>query len=355
MKKKLVAVICASMVVFAGCSSSSSNEEVVDNNDVAVETTDESVETESEEVSTTLATENLDEVVMVIDGVEISKALYMLYDYTTTQNFYAMTMSMPWDSSVEGMTEEEFIQNRIIETLQSIVVAIKYADENGIAIAETDQMEIDMATEEFMANLPADVIAKIGFTVESLNPYMAESYIHSRVYDEISLSYTIEDNAYNEYYALHGEAIAMDYTLLDLNSILVEDPTIAEEVGERARAGEDFNSLFYEYDISTEDPSSEETGALTISQGQFLNTFVLEEEIELNQIIGPIEMNGSYFVFLVEGIDRPAGEDLDGLVNDIFLSNAEIEYADTIISDLIDELDTVINYDALDNTEKFYQ
>lgn len=366
MKKKLVAIICASMMAFVGCggTSSSSSEDSGSGAEVTETTDEESEETsedeassedETSEVTADLATENLDEIVMVIEGVEIPKALYMLYDYTTTQNFYSMNMYTPWDSEVEGMTEVEYIELRIRETLESIVATVKYAEENGITITEEDQIEIDMATEEFMANLPAEVIAQIGFTSESLKPYMSESFLHSKVYEEIALTYTMNEAGYQEYYDENSALIAEDYTLLDLNSILVEDGALAEEINTKALAGEDFNALFAQYDISTTDPASEETGALSISKGQFLNTFTDVQSVELGQVIGPCEMNGSYFIFLVENIDAPVGADLDEIVTSIYQSNEEVEYTDNIITGMMDELEIEVYEDVISSVERFYQ
>lgn len=369
MKKKLALMVCVSMMALAGCSSSS-NDSADQQNDSAVEetTTDDEatdedateMEDELEDIITEntleLATENLDEVVMTINGVEISKALYMLYDYTTTQNFYAMTYSTPWDSEAEGMTEQEFIDERIMETLKSIVATGTYADENDVALDEEDLAEIDMASSEFMNNLPADIAAKIGFTTETLTPHMAESYVHSITFEEMSLGYVIDEVAYKEYFDENAEAIGKDYTQLELNSILVEDLALAEEVAGKAEAGEDFDELFRTYDISMMEADSEETGYLTISQGQFLNTFpTIDENITSGQIIGPVEMNASYFVFIVENLDAPTEEDLDDLVSSIFEGNSQIEYADNLILEMIEGMEVEINDSVMSDIEKFYQ
>lgn len=376
MKKKLVAIICASMLAFVGCGGTSSvSIDIDDSGDQSVEKNDdsknndedtedkseESEESEDLEESASIADritdtlENLDEVVMVIDGVEITKDLYMLYDYTTTQNFYAMTMYYSFDEISEGLTEEEYIETRIQETLKSIVATVKYAEDNNITITEEEQLEIDNATIAFIDDLPEAVISQLGFNTENLSPYMSESFIHSKVYDLISTQYDLDDEAYQTYYSDNSQAIAMDYALLHLNSILVDDPLMAEEVNSRARAGEDFNNLFYEYDISTLTPELEETGALSIAQGQFLNTFMITEAITAGEILGPLEMNGSYFVFLVEDVEIPANEDLDEIVLSIFASNAEIEYAEGVIMEMINNLNIEINDDVLSNIESFYQ
>lgn len=360
MKKKLITMMCACMtaMVVSGCSatpiednnsdSSSSDVIIEDEDDVA--TLEDVIEEE-----TVVSTANLsNETIMTIDGVEIPKSLYMLYDYTTTQNFYAMTMGAEWDEELEGSTEQEFIDQRVVETLRSIVATTKYAEENGIEITIDDKTEIMYASEEFVANMPADALNAIGFDASTLEPYMQESYIHSKVYDSIISGYMIDAEGREAFYNENAEAIAKDYTVLDLNSVLVDDITVAQEVYELALEGADFNELFLSYDVALLDPTSDETGELSINQGQFLNTFPIEEELYVGQIIGPSDMNGSYFIFLVENIDTPAGDDLDEIIDSIYVSNEEITYADEVISDMIVDQEIVVDEDVLNSVQKFY-
>ena len=77
-----------------------------------------------------------DVAVMKIDGQEIMKSEYMVYLYTTTKSFVSAAGEDVWSMDFDGQTADELVEERTINTIQSVIAAKEYAEANGIALTE---------------------------------------------------------------------------------------------------------------------------------------------------------------------------------------------------------------------------
>ena len=77
-----------------------------------------------------------DVAVMKIDGQEIMKSEYMVYLYTTTKSFVSAAGEDVWNMDFDGQTADELVEERTINTIQSVIAAKEYAEANGIALTE---------------------------------------------------------------------------------------------------------------------------------------------------------------------------------------------------------------------------
>ena len=107
-----------------------------------------------------------DEVIARIDGREVMKSEYMVYLYTSTQSFVSAAGSDVWDMDFDGMTGAELVQERAFSTIQSVVAAEQYAEENNISLTEDQKTEAHTMAEEFLSQLTEEDLAKMGVDEE---------------------------------------------------------------------------------------------------------------------------------------------------------------------------------------------
>ena len=273
-----------------------------------------------------------DEAVLKINGQEIMKSEYMVYLYTTTQSFVAMAGNDVWSMDFDGQTADELVEERTISTIQSVIAAEKYAEENGIALTEEQKAEAKLAAEQFMAAASQEDLNKMRVNLEKLLPLMESSYLYSLVYHEIAAECGVDAEDMEAYYQANKDAIRSDYTTLKLQTILLDDGKKADEAMKRAKAGEEFAALFTEYDIS---PEAEDGGEMILTQAQLQAGFGLMESLEVGDITGPVQVGENYFILKTVEKEVPAEEEIKEMAEGTYRSNVQTEYAEARMEEMV--------------------
>lgn len=322
MKKNLGLVIALTLSV-CGCSADTMEQTTKDTGNLEITTASETVSSNA--------------IVLTIDGEEINKITYLLYKYTVTQSFVSMMYGQLWDSEVEGMTEEEFINEQVVETLRGVTAAKKYAVDHNLAVTDEDEIEIVEASQNFMGMMYEENIESIGLTEENLVEMMRDSFIYTKVLELVGEEFVIDEEDKQAYTEEMGYLIAMDYTMLDLDHTLVSGFENATEVVTQLESGVDFQELFQQYDISVIETESAQTSEMLIARGQFANTFGVEDDLVAGDIIGPVDIGEEhYFVFLVNEVDEPTGDDLQEIIDETYFEHVGYEFADGQMQSMIE-------------------
>lgn len=276
-----------------------------------------------------------DEVVMKIDGEEIMKSEYMVYLYTTTKNFTTVGGDDIWTMDFDGQTADELVSERTLNTLQSVKAAIKYAAENKITLTEEQKKEAVTTSEQFVSSVPAEDIAKMGIDATKLTPFMEGSYMYSIVYQALAAECEVDETEKAKYYEENKAKMKDDYTTLDIDTIVLKDLNKANEVVQKAKNGEDFQSLFAEYDVDKAAKEEGKGGEMSLYKSQFVSSFGLEKILEIGQISEPIEMNGAYFVVKVNKITLPEDSEVKTMTETAFANQKQAEYSDARFAEMI--------------------
>lgn len=295
-----------------------------------------------------------DEAVLRIDGEDIMRSEYMVYLYTTTQSFVSAAGDDVWSMDFDGQTADELLEDRTILTLQSVKAAQAYAAENGIALTDEQKTEAQAASEQFIDTVSAEELAKMGVDAEQVEPLMEASYLFSLVYETIAAEVGVDEAGMEAYYEENREQIQADYTTLDLQTILLDDADTAQEVADRAKAGEDFRALFDEYDIDPAKETDGETGETTMYQSYLAANFGISEAPEAGDITGPIQVGERYFVLKTVSKTVPDADEVREIAENSYRSNIQTEYAENRMAEMV-EAQQVEKIDGVwDTLEKFH-
>ena len=273
-----------------------------------------------------------DEAVLKINDREIMRSEYMVYLYTTTKSFVSAAGEDVWSMDFDGQTADELVEERTISTIQSVIAAKEYAAANDIALTEEQKAEAKAAVEQFMAGVSEEDMAKMGMDAEKLQPLMEDSYLYTLVHQEIAAECDVDAGDMEAYYQENKAQLKKDYTSLKLQTILQDDGEKAAEAAERAKNGEDFVSLFEEYDI---DPAAENGGEMTVFQTYLENSFGLTDEMEAGDVAGPLQIGEGYFILKAVEKTVPTEEEVKALAESDYRTEVQTSYTEARFAELM--------------------
>lgn len=295
-----------------------------------------------------------DEVVMKIDGREIMKSEYMVYLYTTTKSFTAVGGDEIWTMDFDGQTADELVEERTLNTIQSVIAAMKYAEENDIVLTDAQKEEVAKSSEQFVTSVPKEDIEKMGVDAKKLTPFMEESYIYSLVYQALAAECEVDETEKAKYYEENKDQLKEDYTLLDMDTIVVNDQNKAKEVAQKARDGQDFKSLFAEYDVDENAKKEEKGGNMSLYKTQFTSSFGLTDIPKVGTITDPIEMDGVYFVLKINNVTIPQESEIKTVAETSYTNQKQAEYSDARFQEMIASQKVEYIDGVYENLEKFH-
>lgn len=292
-----------------------------------------------------------DEAVMKIDGQEIMKSEYMVYLYTTTKSFLSAAGEDVWTMDFDGQTADELVEERTISTIQSVIAAKAYAKENGIALTEDQKAEAKAAAQQFLSGVSEEDLAKMGVDAETLQPLMEDSYLYTLVHRTIADECEVDAADMEAYYQENKDQLARDYTSLKLQTILQDDKAKAAEAADRAKKGEDFKTLFEEYDVDTK---AENGGEMTVYQSELQNGFGLTDVPEKGDIVGPLQIGEGYFILNVLEKTVPTAEEVKKLAENTFRMDVQTSYTEARFDKLMKGQKVEKNESIWGKLEKFH-
>ena len=273
-----------------------------------------------------------DVAVMKVDGQEIMKSEYMVYLYTTTKSFVSAAGEDVWSMDFDGQTADELVEERTINTIQSVIAAKEYAEANGIALTEEQKAAAAEAAEQFMQGVSAEDLKKMNLDVKKLQPMMEDSYLYTLVHQEIAAECDVDAADMEAYYQENKAQLKKDYTSLKLQTILLDDGEKAAKAAERAKNGEDFLSLFEEYDIDT---AAENGGEMTVFQNYLENSFGLTDEMEAGDVAGPQQIGEGWFILKTVEKTVPTDEEVKELAEGEYSMEVQTSYTESRFAEMI--------------------
>lgn len=268
----------------------------------------------------------VDEAVLKIDGQEIMKSEYMVHLYTASTELVSTAGKEAWNMDFDGQS----------------------ADENGITLTDEERETAKTTAEQFLADTDKKDLQKMGIDEEQLITIMEDSSLYSKVYETIYNECTVTDDEVDQFFEKNKAGLMEEFQLLQVNSIVVDDLETAETVLEKAKAGEDFATLFDTYDVVENVEGGGENGEMTVYRYSLESQFGLSPDASVGDIEGPFHMGSTYFVLKIIAEKAPDEAEVKKLAGETYRSNmqavrAEERMAELTASQTVEKIDSAWN------------
>ena len=266
--------------------------------------------------------------IMTIDGEAVSLDLYRYYYYIIKNNYDQGDESY-WTENADA---QQTLKDDVLNNLKSVVAIKTLAEANGVALTDDD-----MQTVEDQVDATIDQLGGYSAYVEALEA----QYMTDEVYRQLMENDLRSNALYTKLYGKGGEyelsesemkeIIASDY--IRAKHVLIAKTTenaaeIAEEVRQKAAAGEDFDELIAEYN---EDPDG-----YYFTDGQMVSEFeqaakALDED---GGISGVVETDYGYHIIQRLPLDM---DYVDENISDLLTSHQQFRYNQFISESMEDQ------------------
>ena len=232
-----------------------------------------------------------------IDSESCTVPEIMVY-LTNTQNQYEQVYgSQIWQTDLEGVTLEENVKDRVLARVAQIKSMNLLAKEHGVELGEEDEAAVKEAAERYFASLNGAETEGMQVTQETIEQLYREYALAEKVYyyiikdinpeisDDEARTITVE-HILIKTYSLNGKGERVPYT----EQTRKEAYGRAQEVLQKLKEGEDFDTLVTEYN---EDSKSQ----YSFGKGEMDQAF--EEaafNLGTNEISGIVESEYGYHI-----------------------------------------------------------
>ena len=272
--------------------------------------------------------------IMTIDGEAVSLDLYRYYYYIIKNNYDQGDESY-WTENADA---QQTLKDDVLNNLKSVVAIKTLAEANGVALTDDD-----MQTVEDQVDATIDQLGGYSAYVEALEA----QYMTDEVYRQLMENDLRSNALYTKLYGKGGEyelsesemkeIIASDY--IRAKHVLIAKTTenaaeIAEEVRQKAAAGEDFDELIAEYN---EDPGmTNSPDGYYFTDGQMVSEFeqaakALDED---GGISGVVETDYGYHIIQRLPLDM---DYVDENISDLLTSHQQFRYNQFISESMEDQ------------------
>ena len=268
-----------------------------------------------------------DEVVMTIDGQDVTWQDYFYFYYSQAtqmdqqfQMYQAYGVATGWDSEAddEGHTYADLLGQYTEDTLRQLAAVESLAAENGVTLSEEDEAELQASHQELIQ-------ARFGEegTEEQLYEFLESIYVSPELYQRLTRFPYLHENCFTQLYGENGEKLEEEEVLawmeengiLSANhiliatvdpatgealeeSVLAEKTALAQQIAEELQAIQDPAEREARF-LELKEQYCDDGGDYVFGPGAMVQEFydgamALEE----NQISDPIQSSYGYHIIL---------------------------------------------------------
>lgn len=280
--------------------------------------------------------DEVNQVIATIGNEEVLVREFKIYLNQIVSQFEYMYGPSVWEQQLEdGKTVEGYAKENAVNTMEIVNILYQIAKKDGITLSEEQLKDMDEKVTQAISNYPSAV--KDGVTHDVMKAQLIKEMTSQLAYNKIIEAITVDETALQakleqntEYmdiqkngYAYYAEKVRARHILfstVDENGQILSDDkkaevlVLAEEVLEKVKAGEDFETLVKEY---SEDPGSKDNGGeYTFSRGQMVKPF--EEaafSLKPGQTSDLVLSDYGYHIIKVEQLLPPYDQDIETVKN----------------------------------------
>ncbi len=239
-----------------------------------------------------------EDMIATVGGKAISKSEYMLYLYEATRDFNEIGGNDIWETDFDGQSAEDVVKERAFTTMLHIKVTADKANRYKVSLSEEDKAVAQMKGEAELATMTEEQKNAVSLSAEEVYKIMEDTLLYQKVIEAVTKDYQVSEADFNAYFEQNKESQRESYTEYTISAISIADQQTAQEVSQRLKEGEDFQTLFQTYELN---PQQKETGGITTTYKSRLDSsFDMDFHFEEGEITEPISIEGYYIVIHVD-------------------------------------------------------
>lgn len=236
--------------------------------------------------------------IATVGGKAISKSEYMLYLYEATRDFNEIGGNDIWETDFDGQSAEDVVKERAFTTMLHIKVTADKANRYKVSLSEEDKAVAQMKGEAELATMTEEQKNAVSLSAEEVYKIMEDTLLYQKVIEAVTKDYQVSEADFNAYFEQNKESQRESYTEYTISAISIADQQTAQEVSQRLKEGEDFQTLFQTYELN---PQQKETGGITTTYKSRLDSsFDMDFHFEEGETTEPISIEGYYIVIHVD-------------------------------------------------------
>ena len=152
----------------------------------------------------------------------------------------------------------------------------------------------------------------ISISQQDIYRIMEDASLYRKVIEAVTKDYQLSEADFNAYFEKNKEAQRTAYTQYTISTILIPDQQIAQQISQRLKQGEEFQSLFQTYEMNSQNEGFVET--IQAYKDRLDTVFNIDFNFEQGQITDPISTEEGYFIIHIDQKSIPDDVQLKELI-----------------------------------------
>ncbi len=251
-------------------------------------------------------------IIATVDGKAISKSEYMLYLYEATRDFNEIGGNDIWETDFDGQSAENVVKERAFITMVHVKVTVDKASKYKVSLSDKDKSEAKQEGDTELASMTEEQKNIISISQQDIYRIMEDTSLYRKVVEAVTKDYQLSEADFNAYFEKNKEAQRTAYTQYTISTILIPDQQIAQQISQRLKQGEEFQSLFQTYEMNSQNEGFVET--IQAYKDRLDTVFNIDFNFEQGQITDPISTEEGYFIIHIDQKSIPDDVQLKELI-----------------------------------------
>ena len=237
-----------------------------------------------------------EDIIATINGKAISKSEYMVYLYEATKDFNAIGGDDIWETDFDGQSAEDVVKERAFVTMLHVKVTSERANKYQVSLSDEEKASAKIDGDAELASMTEEQKNIISISNQDMYKIMEDTLLYKKVIEAVTKDYQPSETEFHAYFEQNKESQRAAYTEYTISNILVSDQQTAQQISQRLKEGEDFQTLSQEY----KSEKNQNNGVMGTYKNRLDAAFDMDFNLEQGQISEPISTSEGYFVIRVD-------------------------------------------------------
>ena len=237
-----------------------------------------------------------EDIIATINGKAISKSEYMVYLYEATKDFNAIGGDDIWETDFDGQSAEDVVKERAFVTMLHVKVTSERANKYQVSLSDEEKASAKIDGDAEFASMTEEQKNIVSISNQDMYKIMEDTLLYKKVIEAVTKDYQPSETEFHAYFEQNKESQRATYTEYTISNILVSDQQTAQQISQRLKEGEDFQTLSQEY----KSEKNQNNGVMETYKNRLDAAFDMDFNLEQGQISEPISTSEGYFVIRVD-------------------------------------------------------